>query len=166
MRGRLKMLTSTPYTSSSSSFSPPSENVELCRLRTRPFGKRQSRTDSGRFMMVSLSTEKRLPRKSSKSRVSNCGWRFDWIGAWCWDTWVIGDEDIETAAILMVLEKSGGRVAPCKVEFGVLRMQQGSVCYCVVQIRLPQSSSTTINFKCKTGVGALESLGFGAPFLA
>jgi hypothetical protein len=65
--------TSTPYNSSNSSLSPPSESMALCLLSTRPFGKRQSRIDSGRFMIVSLSTVNRFPRRSSWRRVKSWG---------------------------------------------------------------------------------------------
>ncbi len=38
-------------------------------------GKKQSRTDSGRFLIVSRSTEKRSLRRSTWRRVRRCGWR-------------------------------------------------------------------------------------------
>ena len=57
--------TSTPYTSSPSESSMP---IPAGRERTRPFGKRQRRTDSGRLISRSRSTTKRSDRTSRWSR--------------------------------------------------------------------------------------------------
>lgn len=48
--------------------------------------------------------------------MSSCGCKFDWIGTWCCDTWVIGEDDIEAAAILETNGRKQRRRSPAGSE--------------------------------------------------